>query len=484
MIALLSLLALGAPPDPDAALLVAVRNNNIPGIREALQAGADPNSASTITRARFLRRSTTSVIPAIEVSLGPALGGDLRALTLLLEAGADANTATRAGSPLLHHVVQEGQPRRIAAVVDTLLTHGAEPNGLWMGAPLTRRTPPRVLRAILPRLIEGGANPGAYLCGARDAEVREQLLALDPDPNAWCGSGRPLTVATHGRDLAWMTALLDAGADPDGVGLLDLRGISRPEPASALHIAANKRWTQGLELLLARGADPNVRAGRLGGTPLSVAEGEDAQEVLVRAGALRLDPDLPWSLWSLREPAPEEAGAYLAWWLEEEGRPLHPTWEPHFEPGSRSLPDATLAALPQTAAGLSPEALGSVLEGAFDHCDALYSIDPPRLRELKRDLGRPTTRERDGALQTYTWEAASGRPAQARRADGQIFEVTGACGAESEGLIGQPMQALRAILGPPRVSGLDWDRWFRLIAYYDEDGRVVRTGRVWVASDF
>jgi ankyrin repeat protein len=69
----------------------------------------------------------------------------------------------------------------------------------------------------------------------------------------------PLGSAAARGDLAAMTKLLDAGADPNGAGAFAI---------TPLAVAARSGRVEAIELLLKRGADPHLGSGVNGWTPL------------------------------------------------------------------------------------------------------------------------------------------------------------------------------------------------------------------------
>jgi cytohesin len=115
---------------------------------------------------------------------------------------------------------------------------------------------------------------------------------------AWSlyGLEEALVLAARGEYLALVALLLDAGADPSGVGG-GSQGFLTP-----LHLAARRRNRELLTLLLARGAEVNAICSKSGETPLHEVLGdgydEDAHLPLVRmlleAGS---DPNLQVPRW-------------------------------------------------------------------------------------------------------------------------------------------------------------------------------------------
>lgn len=88
--------------------------------------------------------------------------------------------------------------------------------------------------------------------------------------------GWELVEAAQANDAARVAELLDA--EPDLVAFRDDRDWT------PLHWMAGNRYPEMVELLLARGADPNAR-GKSGETPLHLAQNRRIAAALLAAGA-------------------------------------------------------------------------------------------------------------------------------------------------------------------------------------------------------
>lgn len=471
MIGLLAAVALAQSPSQDEALYQAVKANNLRGITRALDRGADPNAVHQTVRRRFLMRPRVTTTLATQVAAQRALKGDLRALTLLLEAGARPEPLTSRGMPAVAFSLKNGTASHVAATLELLLLHGADPQARFEDASVLDGVGDGVALAALPVLVNAGASSDTFLCETASATVSGTLLELGADPNAWCAGARPLLLAVGAQDAERATVLLDGGADVDGVGLLDRA------PATALHVAGTIGWRPGVELLVSRGAQVNRAAGRLGNPPLSMAAGE-GRVALIEAGAWRLSPQTPPEEWAIRPPDPMESGAVVASWLKRPDTPLPDEWELAFEGLNRATANyhvqlAKPASFVDVAAGLTPQelALGLGVGRVYCPLDDLSGRLRPKLSHLRAGLGRPTTKQRVGAVRTWTW-----KDVMARSANGTVFEVTGACPGPVRDMVGQRRQVARIALGPPLVEGVNWDRWDFVVAYY-ENGRITRIGR-------
>jgi hypothetical protein len=87
------------------------------------------------------------------------------------------------------------------------------------------------------------------------------LTRHECSPHKWSGPQTPLRASVHSRCMEFMTACLDASADPNE---------SDEKSVNVLHMAAYDGQTEMVRVLLDRGADPN-RCDRLGQTPLFFA---------------------------------------------------------------------------------------------------------------------------------------------------------------------------------------------------------------------
>ncbi len=175
---------------------------------------------------------------------------DISQMAQLLAAGTDPNVHDNGGVTPLYQAVRKGA----ADMVALLLAAGADPNV----HDIQGRTP-------LYATARGESTE------ARD--IMAQLLAAGADPNATTPHSTPLYAATASRNLVGIRMLLAAGADPNA------RAGNCGTP---LHAAAAASSLAGARMLLAVGADPNAHTGA-GGTPLHTAIGSDAGRDIVGA---------------------------------------------------------------------------------------------------------------------------------------------------------------------------------------------------------
>ena len=206
--------------------------------------------------------------------------GDLATVGRLVKAGVDINRKDEHGWDALMYAVEKRQ----LAVVDFLLSHGANPNTrenpkgnlywtakAWQslsGRPAVMVATQRRRPDIVRRLIDAGADVrvrtadgSSAFSFAEDFETLKLFLQMGMDPNHRDGPDTTSDFASVLSGLGWPTPLINAASRGDA---------------------------PSVKLLLKVGADPNVRAPFFAWTPLqSVAiwgEPELAQ-ALLDAGA-------------------------------------------------------------------------------------------------------------------------------------------------------------------------------------------------------
>ena len=188
-----------------------------------------------------------------------AATGDMRQVSAMLSAGANANVTASDGETPLHHAAREGH----VEVAKSLLGAGANADAR----------------------DADGCTPLHWAAKMGRAGTAGALLGGGASVNARCGgiNETALIVATQEGHVDVMRTLLGANADADAK---DYSG------SAALHYAASKRLDEdqaikAVQALLRAGADANVRAGE-GWTPLHVAVRESSVNVaraLLEAGA-------------------------------------------------------------------------------------------------------------------------------------------------------------------------------------------------------
>lgn len=291
-----------AQAQPDADLFALINENDAGGIAAALAAGADPNQRQTSgLEATPLMWATGGADPVIVDALiaagaevntvdnmgDPAINwaayyGNLEAIALLLEAGADTSLSghgtaedilmRRGHQDALQHLkafeyTLPERPAPEAAVVEALIAD----------------TPPGTFAGDLSALRDFAGRPALQAAARANAAQSIHWLA---------GQG----VDVNATDAIGFTALFEAARDgqADAVAALLDHGASvnhRAEESAlsltALHMAATGNHADIVTALISAGADPDVQ-GTMGGTPLmwAVFEGSQAAAAaLLEAGA-------------------------------------------------------------------------------------------------------------------------------------------------------------------------------------------------------
>jgi ankyrin repeat protein len=217
-----------------------------------------------------------------------AAENNLEATTMLLEAGASANTRTPAGFTGLHFAIRAGN----IPVVKELAAHGADINDPIQPAAVQRPAP--AMRAAPPAPAPNASAAPAAASSATGAEPQRPVSAYGQRPAAagnnanngvtqllqvfntgsrrggGIGGTSPLVLAITNAHFELASILLDLGADPnaDGQGWTPLHQLTwtrRPPVQHGLPPAVPTGSMTSLELaekLLQHGADPNIRMTR------------------------------------------------------------------------------------------------------------------------------------------------------------------------------------------------------------------------------
>jgi ankyrin repeat protein len=235
-------------------LVLAATNGSAAAMATLIRAGANPNTS--------LPTGETPLIMA-------ARTGKAEAVTVLLERSVEINAVDSRGQTALMWAAGEGYP----AVVDLLIKRGAD---------------------VSARSKSGFS---AFLISAKngDIETSRLLLAAGADVNEAQPNGTTALVLAAAEDHDTYAAyLLEHGADPNkGPGYTPLHLAAAPparEGEGGRETLAKEGEITKLELikrLLARGADPNMRAARpprglgsAGATPFFLAAWAADAEVM------------------------------------------------------------------------------------------------------------------------------------------------------------------------------------------------------------
>jgi hypothetical protein len=179
--------------------------------------------------------------------------GEVRTVKQQLLQGADPNQSDENGFSALALAADVAQPKLVRLLLDA----GADPNLGKLSALGSAVT--RGILDVVPLLLKAGADPNG-------------------------GEGRPLLAAVQfSGDIDLVRSLIHAGADVNG----------RPGGHPPIVSAAARDCPLFVEILLAAGAEPNARSGRLGFTPLTIAARGHRPEIvraLLAAGARVTEP--------------------------------------------------------------------------------------------------------------------------------------------------------------------------------------------------
>jgi ankyrin repeat protein len=260
-------------------------------ISRQLAKGADPNSVDS-------RDGETLLIKAVK-------RGSAKAVTLLLDAGADVNKPTmddneyEGMTPLMFAVHEEFFTG--LHMVDLLLNAGAsvhatDTNGqtplhyvsMWFGG-----TWPEIISMLLRRGADPNARDGFgwtplhHVCNNCNNEdgALAVLLAAGADPNVANRDGStPLLLAVSDSCYSeYVPHLLNAGANPN---IADKQGWTPLMRAVEEHEGAECEQ-EVVQLLLNAGANPNAMTKKGGHTALKLAHSQIFKNILRAAGATR-----------------------------------------------------------------------------------------------------------------------------------------------------------------------------------------------------
>jgi ankyrin repeat protein len=267
------------------AFLFAVREGRADVVRVLLKAGANVNE--TIEAVAGVERRSIAGRPvpregtsALHLAVGNA-HFDLAAL--LLEAGADPNAMGPGYAPLhmISNVRKPGggdnnpAPRGSGHITSLEMVRKLAKHGADLNARMTRR-----FNFGMTSLNTNGATPFLLAARTGDSELMRLLASLGADPLIPTVDGAtPLIVAAG---LGTRSPGEDAGSESEVVEAVqtalelgnDINAVDK-NGETAMHGAAYKNLPAVVELLTAKGANPDVwnRPNKQGWTPLTIAEG-------------------------------------------------------------------------------------------------------------------------------------------------------------------------------------------------------------------
>ena len=317
----LALSAAGAERPP---LIDAARNGDSSAIRALITNGADVNAAEPdgttalhwasyrddLESANALIRAGARVNSANELGATPlwlaSLNGSARMVGRLLEAGANPNAALLAGETPLMVASRSGS----AEVAEQLLAKGANANArAARGQTALMWAVAQKHAGVVKVLLGRGADVHAR------SEVWQQVMAVPPhglleyNREIPHGGDTALLFAARVGDVASAKLLVDAGAN---VNDAEAWGVS------ATVLAAHSGYTELVEFLLDRGADPN--AAKAGFSALHAAIMHRDERMVAALLARGADPNSPLQTWTPTRRssrdfnfAPELVGATPFW---------------------------------------------------------------------------------------------------------------------------------------------------------------------------
>jgi ankyrin repeat protein len=257
LLAVVGPVAAGAAPR-EAPLVDAVKAGNVQAVRTLLPS-VDVNAPEVdgttalhwavhrddLEMVDLLLRAGANASAANRYGVKPlslaAVNGSAPAIDRLLKAGADANTSLPEGETVLMTVARTGD----VAALKTLIAHGADVNArdALRGQTALMWAASRNHAGALRTLLEGGADLRVRTERATEAGGRGLFAA--PAPTSFSA----LMFAVRAGQIDAVRVLLDAGANVND---------TLSDAQSALVVAlANAHW-QLADLLLDRGADPNL----------------------------------------------------------------------------------------------------------------------------------------------------------------------------------------------------------------------------------
>lgn len=203
-------------------LIAAAASGDLEGIRTALAAKADPNSADAMGR--------TALVHALQ-------GNHIDAARLLIDAGTSLNRLTEFGSSPLGFAVRAGDRK----LIDEMIDLGADLNLVKNESPSPLTFALQTNLSLADHLLDRGANP-------------EWITFIDG--MAW--RAPPLFHCARQGNLVGIKLLVNHGANPKACILRSINRDTPARPLSALFFAAASNDLPTLDYFLALGLDPKM----------------------------------------------------------------------------------------------------------------------------------------------------------------------------------------------------------------------------------
>jgi ankyrin repeat domain-containing protein 17 len=249
------------------ALGVAAAGGQLEAVRLLLDRGADPSQANS--------DGGTPLIAAVKME-------HMAVVWELVARGVDVNTPHPSnGGTVFHEACARNQPECVAALVELGCDMTIRTKGGWTGKQLAEDRGHAVVLDVLRAGVAARLRAGTPV---------DQPAVAGATVGAGAATAGALYTASQIGDLAEMVRLLEAGAEPNAsVAAHNSRGAI--VQTTALHSAAGAGQLEAVRLLLDRGADASLAGSSGRPTPLMDAAVNGHAAVVRELGARGADLD-------------------------------------------------------------------------------------------------------------------------------------------------------------------------------------------------